>query len=243
MQKSFLFLGVEIFSKSGVNEEFPDLIPFMKRETITLEHLKVLNKYKEQFLDAIQGVECRNQDKFAIFFIPDSKKIPIWNYYAAQSRGMVLQTVLERCVHVGLFYKHDMEKKDWPQVEFTGVFPAELEKDVFGVFSSENIIYFTDGTQIFEGTQTTATDTSSNLTSTTTTVSRNPLLCPPFLSDVAGGIPPFQLLPFDSYFFIFVKVKTEVQLVALRSSLNWEFQNASVVQKVAESIGVKVFTE
>ncbi|MCP4137949.1 MAG: hypothetical protein GY754_43705 [bacterium] len=95
-QTQALVEGVELYTKSGISERYPELAGYLARND---NDTGKLARFKEQFLESIAGVYTRQKGTLNLFCYENGPAMKDWNWYARQSRGMVIDMKKERCVY------------------------------------------------------------------------------------------------------------------------------------------------
>lgn len=94
-QTNALIDGVELYTKSEIQDRFPGLAPLIAREHSTLQPL---NEQRDALLEKLDGVYVRQKGNLNLLMYGNALAIGDWNHYARQCRGMIIDVARERCV-------------------------------------------------------------------------------------------------------------------------------------------------
>lgn len=118
-----LMRGREYFTKADLATAFPDLAPFLHRADDATVHLEVLNKYRDIFVTMIaEGLQVHAKGPLLLFAADPTSCKGRWNMLTYESRGVIIDSVRERCVAYPLdhFFALDAESgvvPSWPTDE------------------------------------------------------------------------------------------------------------------------------
>eukprot|EP01080_Neovahlkampfia_damariscottae_P001728 gene1728-497_t len=134
-----LIRGTEIYTKKEAIEQFPDLDIFIyKDEEKIVKNLKILNKYKDIFLEEIKDVEFEQEEDVISVHCQLKKKM---NSFENQCNGMLIDMNKESVISYGLDHLLDLNSS-WIDKNEKYYFP-EIKSDCFvSVYKRSDKIQF-----------------------------------------------------------------------------------------------------
>eukprot|EP01119_Soliformovum_irregulare_P011974 TRINITY_DN3071_c1_g1_i1.p1 TRINITY_DN3071_c1_g1~~TRINITY_DN3071_c1_g1_i1.p1 ORF type:complete len:600 (+),score=231.34 TRINITY_DN3071_c1_g1_i1:6-1805(+) len=134
-----LIQGTQLFTKSDLISKFPDLENYVKRVEIPDSENFILNAYRDQLLNYLEGITIDHHLDRIMFKIQNPEQIKIWDELKRQCMGSVFHILKERCLYMGPCHSQARDlKNDWSQVE--NQVEAELNipmSEMIGIFQDD----------------------------------------------------------------------------------------------------------